>query len=374
MHARRNPYPDILKGMAILLVILGHCIQFGSGSAYEAGAFFQSNPLFIWIYSFHMPLFMILAGYFTAGSLQRYTGTECIVRRIRSLVIPILAWSVVYEIYAWGSMLLRGEPLQVSTLPGAWLQYFSSSQWFLWAVFWYTVILAAGRRLGRYSIVLYILLSLCTCWINVPGNFCNLDTYITNWPLFLTGYLTGEQVRTGWTLLTHPGQKPSSGTARTAAAGKSEREKEKERDSRVWLEKPAFLVPCVALYGALLCWQLTEKPQLLLLPYRIYYILTGISGSVTVAAIVLFLYKKTASRGQSHAGVWHVLSLLGQKTMGIYIISGYLCTEILRKVPVSTYHTRIALLEMAGILFASVVMMSILERIPWTRKWLLGTK
>lgn len=127
MHARRNPYPDILKGMAILLVILGHCIQFGSGSAYEAGAFFQSNSLFIWIYSFHMPLFMILAGYFAAGSLQRYTGIECIVRRIRSLVIPIFTWSVVYEIYAWGSMLLRGEDIQVSTLPGAWLQYFSAA-------------------------------------------------------------------------------------------------------------------------------------------------------------------------------------------------------------------------------------------------------
>lgn len=250
---------------------------------------------------------------------------------------------------------------------------FFSSQWFLWAVFWYTVILAAGRRLGRYSIVLYILLCLCTCWINVPGNFCNLDTYITNWPLFLTGYLTGEQVRTGWMLLTHPGQKSSSCTVRTAAAGNSEREKEKESDSRGWLEKSAFLVLCGVLYGALLCWQLTEKPQLPLLPYRICYILIGISGSVTVAAFVLFLYKKTASRGQSPAGIWNLLSLLGQKTMGIYVISGYLCTEVLRKVAVSTYHTGIALLESAGILLASLAVVAILEKIPKAKKWFLGT-
>lgn len=41
---------DILKGIGILLVIMGHCDIFGRISGL--------------IYSFHMPLFIILSGYF----------------------------------------------------------------------------------------------------------------------------------------------------------------------------------------------------------------------------------------------------------------------------------------------------------------------
>ncbi len=33
MKNERNSYLDILKGFSILLVVLGHCIQYGSGSS-----------------------------------------------------------------------------------------------------------------------------------------------------------------------------------------------------------------------------------------------------------------------------------------------------------------------------------------------------
>lgn len=47
---QRDHSVDILKGIGILLVIIGHCDLF---------AVFRSI-----IYSFHMPLFIILSGYF----------------------------------------------------------------------------------------------------------------------------------------------------------------------------------------------------------------------------------------------------------------------------------------------------------------------
>ena len=49
----RSPYWDTLKGLLILLVILGHC-----GTALSEG-------LLSVIYSFHMPLFVFISGYFS---------------------------------------------------------------------------------------------------------------------------------------------------------------------------------------------------------------------------------------------------------------------------------------------------------------------
>lgn len=51
----RIAYIDALRGFAILLVIVGHLIQFNYSSGIE-------NPIFNIIYSFHMPLFFFISG------------------------------------------------------------------------------------------------------------------------------------------------------------------------------------------------------------------------------------------------------------------------------------------------------------------------
>lgn len=55
---QRNTYLDLCKGIAILLVILGHSIQYGMGEGYEG---YWENPVFRFIYSFHMSLFMLIS-------------------------------------------------------------------------------------------------------------------------------------------------------------------------------------------------------------------------------------------------------------------------------------------------------------------------
>ena len=54
---KRNEFLDILKGVAIILVIIGHCIQYGSGSNYFSQEMYYSNGLFKFIYSFHLFFF-----------------------------------------------------------------------------------------------------------------------------------------------------------------------------------------------------------------------------------------------------------------------------------------------------------------------------
>ena len=49
---KRQAYWDIIKGIAILLMILGHAILTS----------FKAGPVLTAIYSFHMPLFMVVSG------------------------------------------------------------------------------------------------------------------------------------------------------------------------------------------------------------------------------------------------------------------------------------------------------------------------
>lgn len=49
---QRIHYIDTLKGVAIVLVVIGHLLSFSFGS----------NALYTMIYTFHMPLFMLLSG------------------------------------------------------------------------------------------------------------------------------------------------------------------------------------------------------------------------------------------------------------------------------------------------------------------------
>ncbi|RZN54921.1 hypothetical protein D9736_04020 [Escherichia sp. E10V10] len=55
----RNSIIDSMKGLAIIFVVWGHSIQFVKKDSLN----FFDNPLFITIYSFHMPFFMLLSGY-----------------------------------------------------------------------------------------------------------------------------------------------------------------------------------------------------------------------------------------------------------------------------------------------------------------------
>ena len=89
----RNPLLDVVKGLLIILVLLGHAIQYGSGAAFLSGGEFYNNLIFRFIYSFHMPLFMGVAGYLSYFSLQKHGARNYIIRRWSRLFPPILIWS-----------------------------------------------------------------------------------------------------------------------------------------------------------------------------------------------------------------------------------------------------------------------------------------
>ena len=87
----RNTYLDFVKFVLIYLVILGHTIQmFGHRS--ELSVWFDT--LFNTIYSFHMPLFIAISGYFTYFSLNKRSAFAFIKNRILSILVPVFSWAI----------------------------------------------------------------------------------------------------------------------------------------------------------------------------------------------------------------------------------------------------------------------------------------
>ncbi|WP_165503733.1 acyltransferase family protein [Pedobacter hiemivivus] len=83
---KRDASIDALRGLAILLVVFGHSLQYSNTD-------FDNNILFRIIYSFHMPLFMFISGYVT------FFGQDKIVpgfkKRAILLLFPFFSWAVV---------------------------------------------------------------------------------------------------------------------------------------------------------------------------------------------------------------------------------------------------------------------------------------
>lgn len=93
-NEKRSHYIDVLKTILIFMVVLGHCIQYGSGESFLSNLEFYECPVFKTIYTFHMPAFMIISGYLFFMSCKRHSNKELLLSRIRSLLIPNLVWCV----------------------------------------------------------------------------------------------------------------------------------------------------------------------------------------------------------------------------------------------------------------------------------------
>ena len=103
---------DFLRAFALLMGVLLHALMLFlepfDGSEPRLGA----SIIFIWIHTWRMPLFMLLAGFFTALSLsKRNTGNYSFNRLIRLGVPLLLLWSVIPAIDEEASRLFKAPEL-----------------------------------------------------------------------------------------------------------------------------------------------------------------------------------------------------------------------------------------------------------------------
>lgn len=108
---------DSIKCFAIILVILGHLIQF----IYYPITFDQ-NYIFRYIYSFHMPLFMAISGILSGINYNTTSLFKEIKKKAKQLLLPFLSWTLI--------SVLIGKDTFIN-----YIKYPDHGFWFLWCLF-----------------------------------------------------------------------------------------------------------------------------------------------------------------------------------------------------------------------------------------------
>lgn len=183
---KRNSYIDVIKGISIISVVFGHCIQYGSGSDFFELADYYSDWLFKLIYSFHMPLFAVISGYLFFFSIQKRSSKEILIKQFRTLVIPIIAWTLTITFADTVVRLFFGNfRISFSWFKDT-IRLCLTNLWFLWGIFYCSLAVIFIHKLFRDSITAYLLL--LPVLLLIP-NRLNSDFYVFLYPYFIGGYL-----------------------------------------------------------------------------------------------------------------------------------------------------------------------------------------
>lgn len=89
----RYSWVDISKGIAIILVVVGHVIVGLRGAGIAVDEIWGS--IHNVIYSFHMPLFFMMSGFFIVKSLESRTTIGFSLSKVDSIVYPYALWMLI---------------------------------------------------------------------------------------------------------------------------------------------------------------------------------------------------------------------------------------------------------------------------------------
>lgn len=95
---------DILKGFAIFAVIYTHCMQYLFDSSFD-------NPVYNFIYCFHMPLFIIISGILSYQKIYERGKKSLPIKRI-----PLLIPALVFGAILIGLRLIMGKSISFSDI------------------------------------------------------------------------------------------------------------------------------------------------------------------------------------------------------------------------------------------------------------------
>lgn len=99
---QRNRSIDIMKGIGILLVVIGHLVY---GTSYP----------FRLIFSFHMPLFFLISGYNTKPTLGDRKFLPLVYKKALGLLVPSMVYANLYHYFDMGHLayleVIRKNPL-----------------------------------------------------------------------------------------------------------------------------------------------------------------------------------------------------------------------------------------------------------------------
>lgn len=178
---RERMYLNIVKGIAILLMLWGHGIQY---CAKDSFVVFEDN-VFQFIYSFHMPLFMLVSGYLFCFSFQKRDLKPLLVHRAQSMLQPIVFANMLnILLMKLPTFLLHGE----GRLTDGALFNGLFDLWFLWCVLSSSLAVGlAGKTAANPWLQLLLMFAGVFLVILFPENKYHVYMY----PYFVAGFYYG---------------------------------------------------------------------------------------------------------------------------------------------------------------------------------------
>ncbi|MBQ1547626.1 MAG: acyltransferase family protein [Lachnospiraceae bacterium] len=153
--SKRNLTVDTLKGVAILLVVFGHCLN----NVIES-PLVETPPAWIpaaknFIYFFHMPLFFFLSGIFSYKTASHGLKTA-LIDKIKRLLVPYVVFSVLTTVVKVIFSDYQNNPRELSVLLRAWYEPIGI-YWFLYALFFisilYCIVVAIVKDETRSNVI-----------------------------------------------------------------------------------------------------------------------------------------------------------------------------------------------------------------------------
>ncbi len=167
----RNYYFDNARFILIILVVFGHLLSPFRGDS----QFLMTTYNFI--YSFHMPAFILIAGYFSKG----FTKKGYLQKVVRKVLVPYIIFQLIYSLL----YTIRDQEVTFSILNPYW------TLWFLLSLLLWNLLLFVFVRI-RFSLLLATLLGITVGYFEGIGTFLSLSRTLVFFPIFLLGYYLND--------------------------------------------------------------------------------------------------------------------------------------------------------------------------------------
>lgn len=350
----RNILADVVRGFAIITVVIGHCIQIGNGEAYNVGQEFWNNKVYQFIYSFHMPLFMLLAGWFVYYSLRRVEGDRkaqflFLGKKIVVYLTPIFLWTLYEFVRGYIINTRNGAPtVGFPQIIPEFINYFVTNLWFLWAILACLIVLFVMHFFLKDNVIVYGIGFLAM--FVIPDGY-NFGVYKYLLPYYLGAYYVNANKEK---LL-------------NTKIGIKIRDSYK---SKGWL----FVLGIGLTFGVLFLaysprafiylsgYKLTRDALISQFIVDVYRMIIGLVGSGFFITLLDQIIKLTGDYK------WPVLVSFGRNSLGIYILQGYLILIGMARItnPLEPNAIRV-IAEVVCICMISLLGAIILDRVPIIR-------
>ena len=189
---------NVLKVLATLLVVIAHVTVMYSSlySAYEMPENMILDWISVFIYSFHMPLFLFISGSIfkicIAGGKYK-SIKDFVILKFKRLMIPYLFIGISYVTPVMLLLKLTDESLLHYIIKGIGLCLDSRHLWYLYVLFIMFLITRVLKPVFErfpvieYTVLLFAAVSAFYFYRYFPAYF-GLDTFAKNYAFFLLGY------------------------------------------------------------------------------------------------------------------------------------------------------------------------------------------